>query len=245
MAKGRDQPKAAVKKSAEQEVKDKMFGMKNKASKKKLEAQLLASAKAGNSRSETGKAQRAAEERKREKQAQEDAKRELESVLNKPAQVQKAPFGVDPKTIVCIFFKKGDCEKGNRCKFSHDLSIDRKTIKKDVYQDTREAEEEQKRQETSDDWDEEKLKTVILSKKGNQQTTTDKVCKFFISAIEDGKYGWFWVCPNGGDKCKYKHALPPGCVFVVVVVVVEVDTDSRSRRVVSLFLPPPFLSPTR
>lgn len=26
-------------------------------------------------------------------------------------------------------------------------------------------------------------------------------------------YGWFWTCPNGGDKCIYRHALPPGFVF--------------------------------
>lgn len=26
------------------------------------------------------------------------------------------------------------------------------------------------------------------------------------------KYGWFWACPNG-EKCKYKHALPPGFVL--------------------------------
>ena len=25
-------------------------------------------------------------------------------------------------------------------------------------------------------------------------------------------YGWFWSCPNG-DKCIYKHALPPGFVL--------------------------------
>lgn len=54
---------------------------------------------------------------------------------------------------------------------------------------------------------------MVLSKKGNQRTTTDKVCKFFIAAIEDGKYGWFWACPNGGDKCIYRHALPPGFVL--------------------------------
>jgi len=52
-----------------------------------------------------------------------------------------------------------------------------------------------------------------LSKKGNQRTTTEKVCKYFIQAIEDGKYGWFWICPNGGDTCMYKHALPPGFIL--------------------------------
>ena len=34
-----------------------------------------------------------------------------------------------------------------------------------------------------------------------------------MEAIEKGLYGWFWVCPNGGDKCIYKHCLPPGFVL--------------------------------
>lgn len=59
----------------------------------------------------------------------------------------------------------------------------------------------------------EKLRQVVMSKHGNPKTTTDKVCKFFISAVEEGKYGWFWTCPNGGDKCMYKHSLPPGFVL--------------------------------
>lgn len=28
--------------------------------------------------------------------------------------------------------------------------------------------------------------------------------------MESSKYGWFWECPNGGKKCHYRHALPPG-----------------------------------
>lgn len=192
-------------------VEDKTFGMKNKkgAVAQKQIAQMKAQAKSGGNpeqkRKEAEKAQR-----ERDKKAAEAAKREAEMLLNKPAQIQKVPFGVDPKTVVCIFFKKGNCEKGKKCKFSHDLSVERKTEKKNVYEDTRAAEEEKKKAETSADWDEEQLRKVVLSKKGNQQTTTDKVCKYFIEAIEDGKYGWFWICPNGGDKCKYKHALPPG-----------------------------------
>ena len=59
----------------------------------------------------------------------------------------------------------------------------------------------------------EKLRQVVLNKHGNPKTTTDKVCKFFISAVEEGKYGWFWTCPNGGDKCMYKHSLPPGFIL--------------------------------
>jgi hypothetical protein len=37
-----------------------------------------------------------------------------------------------------------------------------------------------------------------------------QVCKYFLDAVEQRKYGWFWVCPNGGDDCPYRHALPPG-----------------------------------
>lgn len=40
-----------------------------------------------------------------------------------------------------------------------------------------------------------------------------QVCKYFLEAIENNKYGWFWVCPGGGDNCMYRHALPPGFVL--------------------------------
>jgi hypothetical protein len=200
--------------SATKIVEDKTFGMKNKkgAQTQKQIAQMTQSAKAGGTPEEKKKAAEKAQ-KEREKAASEAAKREA-AELFKPVQVQKVPFGVDPKTVLCQFYKRGHCEKGRKCKFSHDLNVERKTEKKDLYQDTREEEEAKKKQETSDDWDEEKLKAVVLSKKGNQKTTTDKVCKFFTEAIEDGKYGWFWTCPNGGDKCMYQHKLPPGFVFL-------------------------------
>lgn len=200
-----------VKPDAKKAVDDRTFGMKNKkggAAQKQIQ-QLTAQMKAGgNAEQKKKEAEKA--QREREKKAAEDAKREAELLMNRPAQIQKVPFGVDPKTVVCIFYKKGNCEKGKKCKFSHDLEMERKTEKKNVYADTRGEDEEKKKAETSADWDEEKLRSVVLSKKGNQRTSTDKVCKYFISAIEDGKYGWFWICPNGGDKCMYKHALPPG-----------------------------------
>ncbi|KAJ0125460.1 translation machinery-associated protein 46 [Diaporthe amygdali] len=199
---------------AKKAVEDRTFGMKNKkggAAQKQisqLQSQMKAGGNAEQKKKEAEKAQR-----EKEKKAAEDAKREAELLLNKPAQIQKVPFGVDPKTVLCIFHKKGNCEKGRKCKFSHDLELDRKTEKKSLYQDTRAEEDEKKKAETSADWDEEKLRSVVLSKKGNQRTTTDKVCKYFVQAIEDGKYGWFWICPNGGDKCMYKHALPPGFIL--------------------------------
>jgi len=53
------------------------------------------------------------------------------------------------------------------------------------------------------------LEKVIKQKHGHKRAKTDKICKFFIDAIEKSKYGWFWKCPNG-EECIYKHALPEG-----------------------------------
>ncbi|KAI4103369.1 MAG: hypothetical protein LQ339_004291 [Xanthoria mediterranea] len=206
-----------VKASAAKIVEDKTFGMKNKkgSSAKKQIAQLTSQAASAKTpeqkRKDAEKAQR-----EKEKEASEQAKRET-AELFKPVQVQKVPFGVDPKTVLCQFFKQGHCEKGKKCKFSHDLSVERKGEKKNLYQDTREgekeAEEDERKKDDMADWDEAKLRQVVTSKHGNPKTTTDKVCKYFIEAVENGKYGWFWQCPNGGDKCMYKHSLPPGFIL--------------------------------
>jgi len=196
---------------------DKTFGMKNKkggAAQKQI-AQIKATAASGGSPDEKRKAAEKLQ-REKEKAAAEQARKET-AELFKPVQVQKVPFGTDPKTVLCQFFKKGNCEKGKKCKFSHDLAIERKTEKRSLYTDSRdqekEEEEERRKKDNMDNWDEDKLRQVVLSKHGNPKTTTDKVCKYFIAAIEDQKYGWFWTCPNGGDKCMYKHSLPPGFII--------------------------------
>ncbi|RVD81915.1 uncharacterized protein DFL_009762 [Arthrobotrys flagrans] len=206
--------KAPEPKKAQKTVDDKTFGMKNKkggkAQKqiKQIASQAVNGASPEEKRKAAEKAARAAE-----KKAAEDAKKEA-AALFKPVQVQKIPFGVDPKSVVCVFFKQGTCEKGKKCKFSHDLSIERKTEKRSLYDNGGEGSSTaaDSKQETSENWDEAKLREVVLSKHGNPKTTTDIVCKYFIQAIEDGKYGWFWNCPNGGADCKYRHVLPPGFV---------------------------------
>ena len=205
-------------------VQDKTFGMKNKrgaVAQKQIKqiAQAQASAKTPDEkRKEADKTAR-----EREKLAAEQAKREAAELLGKPLQNQKVPFGVDPKTVLCEFYRKGICEKGRRCKFSHDLDVGRRGEKRSLYTDMREGdgdeegeegeEGEGKKKDGMEDWDEEKLRQVVMSKHGNPKTTTEKVCKFFIDAVENQKYGWFWTCPNGGDKCMYRHSLPPGFVL--------------------------------
>lgn len=76
-----------------------------------------------------------------EKQKEELAKAKARDAeianLVKPVRIQKVPFGVDPKTLLCEFFKAGNCEKGSKCKFSHDPNVGRKVEKRNVYEDAR------------------------------------------------------------------------------------------------------------
>jgi hypothetical protein len=76
---------------------------------------------------------------------------------------------------------------GTKCKFSHDRDVERKVDKLNIYADSR---EDEKKKETMEDWDEDKLKEVVTKNGQKQRTTTDIVCKYFIQAIEDKKYGW-------------------------------------------------------
>lgn len=185
---------------------DKTFGLKNKNKSKKVQEyvkQVTVGADGGLAK----KKEEEAKKRAAEKKAAEEAKKEAAKLFG--VTQQKVPFGVDPKSILCEFFKVGLCDKGPKCKFSHDPNVGRKDAKKDLYTDAR----EEKEQDKMEDWDEEKLRLVISSKHGNPKTTTDIVCKYFIDAVENCKYGWFWVCPNGGNECKYRHSLPEGFVL--------------------------------
>ncbi|ODN76071.1 hypothetical protein L202_06012 [Cryptococcus amylolentus CBS 6039] len=191
---------------------DKTFGMKNKNKSAKVQNYINTVNKqqenAGKNKADRQK------EKEREKAAEAKAavaaRKKMEAALAGPAQVQKIPFGTDPKTVLCAYFKAGHCEKGNKCKFSHDRNVERKVEKINLYADTR---TEKDKADTMDTWDEAKLRDVVNQGEGRQKNATDIVCKYFIQAIEDKKYGWFWECPNGGDKCMYRHALPPGFVL--------------------------------
>ena len=182
---------------------DKTFGMKNKNRSSKVQKYIKQVQSQADPLKEEMK-----RKRQQEKKMREAAEAERRALFN-PVVDQRVRAGVDPKTVVCALFKMGNCNKGSKCKFSHDLNVGRKVEKKDLYQDIRKEREK----DTMDTWDEEKLRKVILSKHGNPKTTTDKICKYFVEAVENGKYGWFWVCPNNGDKCMYRHSLPEGFVL--------------------------------
>uniref|UniRef100_A0A8C6RPJ1 C3H1-type domain-containing protein n=1 Tax=Nannospalax galili TaxID=1026970 RepID=A0A8C6RPJ1_NANGA len=127
-----------------------------------------------------------------EKLKKDDKKKEFQELneLFKPVvAAQKISKGADPKSVVCAFFKLGQCTKGDKCKFSHDLTLERKY--------------EELEKDTMDNWDEKKLEEVVNKKHGEAEKKKPKtqiVCKHFLEAIENNKYGWFWVGEEKEDE---------------------------------------------
>lgn len=198
--------KKTVEKKKEKIVEDKTFGLKNKkgAKTQKFIQQVQKQVKGNLGKNEPPKGSK-----------KEEKKKELEELnaIFRPVTTQKVEKGVDPKSVLCAFFKQGQCTKGDKCKFSHDLKLQNKSEKKSVYVDMRDSGKGGESSGGMDDWDENTLKDAIEKKHGAANRTkppTDIICKYFIEALEQNKYGWFWECPNGGDKCHYRHALPPG-----------------------------------
>jgi len=198
-------------KKKEKTIEDKTFGLKNKKGGKaqKFISQVEKQVKSGGD----PRARKIEEERAAEKKRKEAAKLEEEEKkkLFRPVATQKVANGVDPKSVLCAFFKQGLCKKGDKCKFSHDPEVERRSAKRSVYTDGRGEDDEE---DNMDDWDEDKLADVVNKKHGSEKSNqTDIICKFFLDAVENNKYGWFWSCPAGGKDCKYRHALPPGFVL--------------------------------
>jgi len=178
-------------KKKEKLIEDKTFGLKNKKGSKqqKFIEQVEKQVKSGGPSWAQNQEKKKALERKKAKEAE---LAELEKLFGKALPAKKGG--------ATMMGKKGKVNPLEKSK------------KADLYTDKRDEEEEK----TMENWTEDDLRAAIEKKHGksnkNAATTTDKICKIFLQAVEDNKYGWFWECPNG-DKCKYRHCLPEGYVL--------------------------------
>lgn len=193
-------------KKKEKIIEDKTFGLKNKkgAKQQKFITQVEKQVKSGGQHNLLNNPNAKKEEKEKKLKEQKEL-----AQLFKPVPSQKIEKGADPKSILCAFFKQGTCTKGDKCKFSHDLAIERKAEKRSIHVDMRDGEND-----TIENWTEEKLAEVVAKKHGKEKTmpTTTIICNYFLDAVEKSLYGWFWECPNG-ERCIYRHALPPGYVL--------------------------------
>jgi Zinc finger C-x8-C-x5-C-x3-H type (and similar) len=182
-------------------IEDKTFGLKNKNKSNKVGKyiQQVTEQVKSSGNPKTKKEEEARILLKKLKKEEEEAQKAELALLNKPILVpQKVPFGntsffivsnahvnfmlflgVDPKSIICQYFKSGLCTKGDKCKFSHDLNIERKSAKIDFYLDARDSSKplEEEEDASMEYWDQEKLESVVTKKHGpGVKTTTDIVC---------------------------------------------------------------------
>ncbi|KAL9447554.1 hypothetical protein AB3S75_015094 [Citrus x aurantiifolia] len=130
-------------------VEDKTFGQKNKNKSKNVQKYVQSLKQSVEPRPDPTKV--AVKKKKEEEKARE---KELNDLFKVAVTQPKVPVGVDPKSILCEFFKARQCQKGFKCKFSHDLNIQRKGEKIDIYSDKRDG-------ETMEDWDQETLEKVV------------------------------------------------------------------------------------
>ncbi|XP_042300473.1 zinc finger CCCH domain-containing protein 15 [Sceloporus undulatus] len=205
--------KKADQKKKEKIIEDKTFGLKNKKGAKQQKFIKAVTHQVKFGQQNPRQAAQADGDKRLKKDDKKKELQELNELFKPVVAAQKISKGADPKSVVCAFFKQGQCTKGDKCKFSHDLTLERKCEKRSVYIDARDEELEK---DTMDNWDEKKLEEVVNKKHGEAEKKKPKtqiVCKYFLDAIENNKYGWFWVCPGGGDNCMYRHALPPGFVL--------------------------------
>ncbi|CAF3608097.1 unnamed protein product [Rotaria sordida] len=202
--------KKTVEKAKAKIIEDKTFGLKNKKGSKnqKFIAQVQNQVQnAGKSAREIAKLQEEKEKRKEEKKK---AEAELQTLFKPVITQQVLAAGTDPKSVLCMYFKQGSCTKGAKCKFSHDLAIERKAEKRSLYDDTHDS--GNKENETMANWDVAQLAEVVERRHGEdnrKKNATQIVCKYFLEAVENNTYGWFWSCQNA-PNCQYRHALPPG-----------------------------------
>eukprot|EP01104_Vermistella_antarctica_P009345 TRINITY_DN2395_c0_g1_i2.p1 TRINITY_DN2395_c0_g1~~TRINITY_DN2395_c0_g1_i2.p1 ORF type:complete len:389 (-),score=121.55 TRINITY_DN2395_c0_g1_i2:39-1205(-) len=214
--------RTAAEKKKTKVMADKTFGLKNKNKSKKVQGYVQQVQKQAedqfNQKLTGGKKGAAAPELMTKKQlnAQKAAMNQsMFRTVGSSANAKALAGGADPKSVLCSFFKAGTCRKGAKCKFSHDLTIERKSEKVNMFADRRKDETPMEDSDIPRD---------------DTSNKTDIICKFFLQACEERKYGWFWKCPNG-ETCMYQHSLTEGYVLKRDRKKEEVNTQSLEERV--------------
>ncbi|GIQ88409.1 hypothetical protein KIPB_010652 [Kipferlia bialata] len=123
---------------------------------------------------------------------------------------------------MCALFLHGLCTKGDKCKYSHDkATTGKQRQKRDIHQDDRD--------DHADCTLEEAVAAIQNRDARSTKNKSERVCRFFLEAIEQEKIGYFWECPNivRFGHCKYRHALPAGFILKRDAVAQRVSANTR------------------
>ncbi|CAD2105973.1 zinc finger protein, putative [Plasmodium vinckei brucechwatti] len=176
-----------IEKEKQKIVEDKTFGLKNKNKSKSVQRYIKGV------QQQVFQTKKKPEENKRKEEKEKEKLNQQKLLLNS------------------IYQKTEKVKKINENSAAYDPKKSKESQKIDIYTDVRDSKND-KENDTIDQWDINKL-TEVINIRHKNVNKTDIICKYFLSAVENKQYGWFWVCPNGGDNCKYKHCLPQGYVL--------------------------------
>lgn len=128
--------KKVEEKRQEKIIQDRTFGLKNK---KGASTQKYIKGVAQKVKGQDKSMQHllAEEHKQKEEKKKEQANEALIASLFKTVVSIKETDGQDPKSIICPYFKQGNCTKGDKCKYSHNLTP--QLEKPDLYKDARET----------------------------------------------------------------------------------------------------------
>ena len=114
-------------------IEDKTFGLKNKNKSKTVQNYVKSVANQVQQKNSKGgeQYQQALEYQKKQDQKKEEEKNNLLASLFKSVttinQIE-AKTGEDSKSILCAYFKAGVCKNGKKCKYSHELIVNKSII---------------------------------------------------------------------------------------------------------------------
>ncbi|CAL6038082.1 Zinc_finger domain-containing protein [Hexamita inflata] len=118
--------KKAIQKEAKQTKEDLTFGLKNKNKSKKVQEYVQSVTKQIDHKAQTllnkdKPTQSAADVQKAQKEA--ERKEQQLALLRQTLKQPKLADGEDPKSVMCIHFQYGCCDKGDKCKYSHGVKV--------------------------------------------------------------------------------------------------------------------------
>ena len=110
----------------------------------------------------------------------------MASLFKSVETVKKAAEGEeeedDGRPQICAYFKQGLCQKGKKCKYSHDLNSEVKNENVDLYTDQRlQIFGSKEEEETVEHWDAKKLEEIVKQKEQKYKNRVN------LKSLEEGK----------------------------------------------------------
>lgn len=224
--KGSEPSKKTLEKEKKQAIEDKTFGLKNKSKSKRVQQYVESVQKQMAQKYQAQPKQSQSQAEQAAKQKEEQRKAQLLAQLRATLRQPPVPPGGNPKDYLCVFFANGICDKGDKCKYSHDLGAKAKPDAKvaapeeappdeetkvtmiseamgslNIYREMRDQILEYNARQAAHKQGkpyEEVLERYRAQEKAKAatQNQSPKVCNYFMMACKRKEIGWGFKCPN-------------------------------------------------